>query len=292
MDADNIDRIECTADGSDDWWRVSQGDWEAFDALEAFVDTHDLSDPAAWEEFESMVDVDNLATTILAEGYWGNADWWANNLKLWRAREEGARWRWMVFDLGHGWTGYNYDHLGTSVNWSGKGLPIADALRSEAFRVLLANQASDLLNTSLSVEVALARFDAMHARIEPLIAEQYAKWCGQPESYWHTLVDNARTFVLKRTGILRTQVIVHLDLSGTAEVTLDVEPQGAGSFHLTLVDVEAPFTGTFFTGIPVTVTAVPAEGYAFAGWVEADLGTDPTAVVTLTEGRTLTAVFE
>ena len=291
-DPDNLDRIECTADGTDDWWRVSQGDWEAFDALEAFLDTHDLADPDAWAEFQTLVDVDNLATTVLAEGYWGNSDWWDNNLKLWRPREDDARWRWMVFDLGHGWSSSAYDHFGTSVTWSGSGLPIADALQNEAFRVLLANQASDLLNTSLSVDTALARMDTMHARIEPVIAEQYAAWCGQPVSYWYSLVDNARQFVMDRTGILRNQVVTHLRLSGTAEMTLTADPPDAGTFHLTLVEVEAPFTGVFFTGIPVTVTALPGDGWAFAGWSEADLGEDATTVLTLSGSRGITASFE
>ncbi|MFT5680365.1 MAG: hypothetical protein ACI8RZ_001271 [Myxococcota bacterium] len=292
FDSDNLDRIECTADGTDDWWRVSQGDWEEFDALEEFLNTHDLADPDAWAQFETMVDVDNLATAVLAEGYWGNTDWWSNNLKLWRAREPDAQWRWMVFDLGHGWGSYTYDHIGTSAGFSGPGLPISDALRNDAFRILLANQASDLLNTSLSVDTALARLDEMHARIEPLIAEQYAKWCGQPESYWHGLVAYARQFVQERTAIMRAQVVTHLGLSGTTSVTLDAEPSGSGSFRLTLVEVEAPFTGIFFTGIPVTITALPAEGQAFAGWSDEALGDDATATITLTGSQSITAYFE
>jgi len=142
-DPDELDRIECTADGTDDWWRVNQGDWEAFDAMNAFVIDNDLSDPDAWARFQAMADIDNLATAVLAEGYWGNSDWWDNNLKMWRPREDGAPFRWMVFDLGHGWPSPTTDHIGTSAGWSGPGLPIADALENEAFRVLLANQGAE-----------------------------------------------------------------------------------------------------------------------------------------------------
>ncbi len=291
-DPDNLDRIECTADGTDDWWRVSQGDWEAFDELEEFVATHDLADEDAWAEFETMVDVDNLATAIIAEGYGANSDWWDNNLKLWRERTDDARWRWMVFDIGHGWSSPTADHLGTSVDFNGKGMPIAPALRNEGFRVLLANQGSDFLNTNLKTSVALARLDEMHGRIQPLIAEQYALWCGYGEPYWESRVAGARAFVASRESVLRGQLQTHLALEGSTQLSLEASPAGSGSFRLTVVEVEPPFTGQFWTGIPVTITALPADGLSFAGWSDSALGTEETVEIVLDGPLTLTASFD
>jgi len=291
-DPDNLDRIECTADGSVDWWRVNQGDWQAFDELSTFVQGRDFSDPDAYAQLEARIDLPNLATTVLAVGYWGNTDWWYNNLKLWREREDDARWRWMTFDLGHGWPSVNYDHIGVSVSWSGEGLPIADAMENEAFRVMMANQAAELLSTSFEVGTALAKLDDMHARIEPVIPEQYAAWCGQPPSYWDSNVAFARSFVQRRPAIFQRQIQRHLGLDGTAPLTLEAQPAGAGSFQLTLIEVDPPFTGELWTGIPVTVTAVPAAGYSFAGWSDSDLGDQATTVLELDGARTITATFE
>jgi hypothetical protein len=292
VDPDNLDRVECTADGTDDWWRVSQGDWQAFDDLNSFVHGRDFSIDANYQELAARYDLDNLATAILAEGYWGNTDWWGNNLKFWRERREDARWRTMVFDLGHGWPSYAYDHFGVSVGWSGDGLPIADALENEAFRVLLANQGAELLATAFQVETALERLDSMHARIAPVIPAQYATWCGQPASTWESNVAYARDFVQLRPRVLQAQIMNHLGLEGTADLTLAADPPGAGSFQLTLVEVDPPFTGALFTGIPITVTALPAQGYGFAGWSDSDLGSEPTAVFELDGPRTITARFE
>lgn len=291
-DPDNLDRIECTADGTDDWWRVSQGDWAEFDALEEFVATHDLAEDAAWAQFKTMVDIENLATAVIAEGYWGNTDWWNNNLKLWREREDGAKWRWMVFDLGHGWGYASYDHVGTSVAWNGPGLPIAAALRNPEFRILLANQASDFLNTRLASDRALDTLDTMHERIRPVIAEQYALWCYQPQAYWDSRVAYARGFVRDRPDFLWGHFQTHLGLGAPTAMTLQAEPAGSGHFGLTVVEVEAPFTGSFWTGIPVKITALPAEGYSFVGWDDASLGTDPEISLVLDGPKTLTARFE
>ncbi|NOY27185.1 MAG: hypothetical protein GXP62_15055, partial [Oligoflexia bacterium] len=292
VDPDDLDRVECTADGTDDWWRVNQGSWEAFDALNDFVLAHDLSDPDAWAAFQTMVDVDNLASTVLAEGYWGNTDWWSNNLKLWRERNEDGPFRWMLFDLGHSWPSVSTDHIGTSAAFSGPGLPIADALQNEDFRVLLANQGAEFLATNLAADAALARLDGMAARIEPVISEQYARWCGQPESYWQAQIDDARDFVQRRPAIFRAQIARALELEGQAELTLEADPAGSGSFQLTVIKVAPPFTGTFFSGIPITITAVPSDGRSFSGWSDPDLGDEATTTLTLVGPRRVTALFE
>ena len=290
-DPDDLDRIECTADGTDDWWRVSQGDWEAFDALNAFVAAGDFSDDDAYAELQQHIDVENLATAVLAEGWFGNSDWWDNNIKLWRERTPGTPFRHMVFDLGHGWPSSSYDHLGTSVGFSGPGLPIADALANDAFRVMLANQGAELLSTSLQADTARARLAEMHDRIRPVIPDQYALWCGASPAAWEASAASAEDFAYAREDVLRGQLLRHLDLGAPVPLTLDTEPDAAGRFSLTLIEVDAPFSGTFFSETPVTVTAVPAEGWAFAGW-EHDGGADATVTVELVEATSLVAHFD
>ena len=290
-DPDELDRIELGWT-SEPHWELEQGTWDEFDALNAFVAGADLSDEATWAEFDELVDLESLATAVLAEAWIGNTDWWYNNLRLWRPRREGGQWRWMVYDLGHGWTSPTYDQFATSVSWSGEGLPIADALENDAFRTLLANQASDLLNTSLKGDEAASRVDAVADRVRPAMEAQYDRWCGEPVSNWESDVAYAHTFASTRAAALRNQIKTHLGLSGEAAILLRTEPTSAGTFQLTAVEVEPPFTGTFFLGVPVTITAVPADGYVFSGWSDASLGDDPTIVVELDGPTTFTAKFD
>ena len=102
------------------------------------------------------------------------------------------------------------------MGWDGRGLPIAPALRNDEFRVLLANQGSDFLNTNLKADAALARLDTMHDRIRPVMAEQYALWCGYDVGYWEARVSTARSFVQQRDMVLWGQLQTHLGLAGTA----------------------------------------------------------------------------
>jgi len=51
-------------------------------------------------------------------------------------------------------------------------------------------------------------------------------------------------------------------------VTLDVLPPSAGQVRISTVTPAAyPWQGVYFDGNPVTVTALPAPGFTFSGWV-------------------------
>lgn len=291
VDADAVDRVELGWTHEPNW-ELEQGSWDNFYALNDFVESSDLSDPDAWEAFDAMVDLDSLASAVVAEAWIGNTDWWYNNLRLWRPSAEDGQWRWMIYDFGHGWTSMDYDQIGYSVTWSGDGLPIADALENEAFRVRLANHAAELLNTSLEGDRAQATFDEMVAAVKPAMEDHFDRWCSGATPSFYTGVTYARTFVKVREDLLREQVADALGLEGTAELGLAVEPEGAGRFQLTAVSVDAPFSGIFYRGVPVTVTAVPAEGWRFAGWSDEALGEAATLEIELDADASLTARFE
>jgi hypothetical protein len=50
-------------------------------------------------------------------------------------------------------------------------------------------------------------------------------------------------------------------------VTLDVIPAGAGKIHISTIEpTEYPWQGVYYNGIPIQVTAIANEGYAFLNW--------------------------
>jgi CotH kinase protein/Lamin Tail Domain/Divergent InlB B-repeat domain len=289
-DPDNLDRIKLgwTHDAN---WEVEQGDWEAFDEMTALAKP-DLSDPDAWAAFDEMVDLPNLAATLVAEAWIGNTDWWGNNLRLWRPREEGAEWRWMVYDFGHGFTTPGYDHLATSVLTSAKGLPLQDALENEAYRALQVQAFGDLLSTSMSGTNATATFLALADRVQPAMAAQRERWCGgEGMSAWASSIDYAADFASKRESILRYHVRQHLGAGVDVALSLRAEPKEAGRFALAVINVDPPYDGTYFQDVPVTVTALANDGWRFVEWSES--GEEEAQLeLPMTGATTRTAVFE
>ena len=62
--------------------------------------------------------------------------------------------------------------------------------------------------------------------------------------------------------------------------------------NLPQANPSAPWTGAWVTGVPLTLTAVPAEGWRFLRWTGSVESTDQTLTLTPTADLTLTAVFE
>ena len=50
--------------------------------------------------------------------------------------------------------------------------------------------------------------------------------------------------------------------------------------------------GVYFKGSKVTITAVPAPGYHFAGWDRIELPQEPELTITINESQTFTPLFE
>jgi hypothetical protein len=247
-------------------WTAESGDWVAFDQMNTLAGT-DLSGDAAWDEFAALVDTDNLAATTVVQGWIANTDWWGNNLRLWRERTGDGRFRWMAYDFGHGWPDPAYDHLATTTSGSWPGLPIGAALENPAFRDRFVNIHADWLNTTLRPEAASATLQRLAAEVRPVMQLQRDRWCGgAPMRDWESAIDVADTFARERPRSIDTQLQAHLGLHGHAALRIDADPPEGGTFHLAVVSVSAPFEGQYYLGVPVTVTAVPAAGYTFAGW--------------------------
>ncbi|MDZ7877332.1 MAG: HYR domain-containing protein [Saprospiraceae bacterium] len=83
-------------------------------------------------------------------------------------------------------------------------------------------------------------------------------------------------------------------MTGTANVTLNVSPAGAGTLQfstLSLGNGSLPFTGAYFSGIDIPVVATPAAGYVFTGWSDASLPQTNSVNLRLPGNSTLVANF-
>jgi hypothetical protein len=85
--AEETDFIE--APGQMNEQRVVTGDIKHWETLVQFLDTHDLSDPAAYAYVESQVDIDNFIDYNLLQIYGVNDDWPEGNVQQFRARVQG-----------------------------------------------------------------------------------------------------------------------------------------------------------------------------------------------------------
>ncbi|MGA1266826.1 MAG: CotH kinase family protein [Phycisphaerales bacterium] len=252
---------------------------------------------------DARVDVGNFIDYSIHQIWCGNTDWPGNNVRLWRAvtpdlspaadpRLDG-RWRWLLYDTDFG-LGLNFNYVigveqgpahdtlahATAANgswWSNNEVGtrlLRRSLENVEFRNRFINRFADLLNTTLSADQAGEMLDAFVATYGPGMAEHVRRW-RQPGD-WNAEVARVRSYTQQRPAAVRGHIASKFGLAGTAELTVDVSDPAAGSITVNSVEIDPlvtgvpedpwPWTGTYFRGVPVTVTASPRPGHRFVRW--------------------------
>jgi hypothetical protein len=231
--------------------------------------------------------------------FFDNTDWPGNNIKYWRPRTPDGRWRWMLYDADFGlgnWRGDpSADSFAPALAPDHEGWP-NPPWSTELFRLLMtspefvetfADGYADELNTDLRPEQTRAALHDLASAIEPEIHRHAERW-----GYWTDGVIERRMrngyelwadevawidfWLGARPAWARQHVVDQLGLAGTWDLELRAEPANGGTFQLTAAEVAPPFSGVYFLGIPVTVTARPAPGFTFDGWSDPSLPATPT----------------
>lgn len=279
---------------------IKEGDHIHYSNMVDYIDREDLSDPARFDSVKTMMDIDNFLDYYSAEIYYGNNDWPHNNIDFWRAREPynpGApkgldgRWRWLLFDvdrsLGYS-THYTFDMIewvtaekSPVVNQEWPNLLLRNLLENEDFHNRFINRLSDHLNTAFSEDRVPEVVDSLRAPLAPVIDEHILRWQNHgSRQRWDGLVGDMREYGRERPAFMRRHMKEHFDIGSEAELSVAVSDDSRGFVRVNTTDIRGggsagtpgvpadpyPWTGIYFSKVPVTLTAVPFDGYAFSRW--------------------------
>jgi hypothetical protein len=295
IDPGSIDLLELNAE-------VMEGSAEQYNDLLGYLHTHDLADDEAFAYVTERMDVENYADYVILRVFCANTDWPANNLRYWRSDELDGKWRWIIYDteLGLGLNRYGAQdrtlawalapNSGAWQNAPWSTFLLRSLLRNHDFCVFFINRYADLLNTLLSPQSTLALWDQMSATIAGEMPRQFQRW-GRSLDIWDEQNDITRGFLRQRPAIARAHLMAQFDLTDTLRVSLDIDPPGGGSIRLGSVTVDSCWTGVYFRGLPLTLTAVPAAGYGFLGWSDTALPADSTVQINPDGDYAVTARF-
>lgn len=267
----------------------SPSDLADFSSIVDFAKKNDLAVSANYEFIESKVDLKNLINYFAFNIYIANTDWPHNNMDLWRVRRDendfslgsgrDGRWRWIIYDTDFAFSS-NTQALETMKRSTG------GASSSSLFKALLANEVfrndfinsfADMINTRFLPEYVGTRVDEMAAQIEGSMSEHIKRW-----GVYTSDISTLKTFAAARPSYAREMVSDYFGLAGMANITLSCGGEGG---HLKINDTELtgetpgvadtpyPWTGAYYKGIPVSVSAIPEAGHRFVGWMVRPTGT-------------------
>ena len=298
IDPQNIDLLEGDR-------LVLEGDGEHYQNMLDFIAGNNMIDNSNYQYICTQMDVENFIRYEISQIYYDNTDWPGNNIRYWRPRTAEGKWNWILYDTDFGFclydpNGYSHNTLEFATEPNGPEWPnppwstflLRSLLQNTSFRNSFINYFADYLNSYFSSNSVLLEIAEKQAVLWNEIPRHFSKW-GSSLPEWQYNVQVLRNFASQRPGYMRLFIMNKFNLTGTSQLTLQVSDTAAGKIRVNYINPTSyPWTGSYFKGIPIRLTAIAKPGYRFAGW-QGVYPADSTSIrVLLAVDSTFRAIFE
>ena len=309
LDASNIDLIDANND-------ASAGSATDYKAMIEWLQSNELTSDANYQKIADQIDVDNYMNYMQAEMFVNNGDWPHNNMKKWRIASQKSKWKWFLYDVDFGFgAGYNtqnsnvFSYVTNANGTNGMGMGMMPGmggqqqtsgsisehtilmirlLQNEGFKNAFINRFCVLLSMNFSADRLVKRIDELQSQVQAEVARDAEFWNYDAASMSSNL-EKIKSFAQTRQQTIMSEMQQYFSLGETASVTLSAQGSGKIAVHNLPLD-QSSMTVNFYSGVPVTVTAVPNTGAVFSGW--SDGVADITRIINPGEITTLTATFK
>ncbi|MDR2575983.1 MAG: CotH kinase family protein [Treponema sp.] len=267
---------------------------------------NDMSNPANYDAFCAVFDIDNFIDYWASEIYVFNEDWPHNNFRLWRTRNTEAgnpygdtKWRYQMFDTEFALGIYKDGGIGDAIDKILNGSE-KDNQINKLFKSLLANQnfcrkfvntMMDIYNVNFHPDNYLPKLNSYEAVYRPLMEGYFSRW-GRP---WDTVYQNKANDAKKylkdiRNAMVNNYLPTHFSGIGVSggslrDVTVSATGISGAAIKINTITPNlgaGSWTGKYYSGNPITVTAsAPPNGYEFDGWtITNGAAASPSALTT------------
>ena len=295
------------------------GDEMHYNKVIKYIKEHNMKAAGCYDYVRTLIDTDNYIEYAVLQIYCDNRDWPGNNVFVWRKRTAAflpdaayghdGRWRWLVYDLDYGF-GLHYGKdavqnntlkMATEKNgppwpnppWST--LLLRSLLEKEEFRNQFINTFADRLNTIFLPETVIEKIEAMKKIYYPNIMTHITRWGlhGNKIENWLAEIEGMKSFASERPKYMYQYIAEYFGLKGTDEITIEMSEGGSVKVNtISINHGDAPWKGTYFSGIPITIEAVPEPGFTFEGWEGAEESKERIIKISLMKSSKLKAYFK
>ncbi|MBL0103055.1 MAG: CotH kinase family protein [Bacteroidetes bacterium] len=284
---------------------VIEGNSNDWDDLTNYLAANDLSIQSNYDYVKTRIDIQSFILHYMASIYFSRADWPDQNEAKWRPQIAGAKWKWILWDMDNTSAYYLnpwYDMFNQVVTGSrgyGPSLILNQLLANDEFKSDFINLFADYMNTDFLPLLAQKRVDQMRDELNPYMSEYRLRW--QTNYNWQAQTDSMKWWVNLRPSFCKQQILSTFGIQQTVSVTLNVSDSLKGKIKINTILLDEntprttahtfPWTGDYFKGVQVRVTAIARPGYRFVRWTPGN-NTNPSQILNLNNNTSLTAVFD
>ncbi|HHX17971.1 MAG TPA: dockerin [Clostridium sp.] len=292
-----------------------------------YIRQNNIKDKSTYGYLNTKIDIDSYIDYLITHIYFANTDWPANNQALWKYKTDNGqynpnapkgqdgRWRWAIKDTDFGFGlayGGQVNHntllyassegrgFGAAPDWSV--FLFKTLLENDDFRNNFINRFADHINTTFVPERVNEMIDQKSDDIAHIIEEHNRRW-NKIEG-WDKEVRVLRDFADRRPSYVINHIVNRFKDNGvlqSASINLSTEID-KGFIRINSIDINektpgvknpAQWSGVYFEGVPVTIKAIPNEGYKFEKWegINDDIYND-TITINPQNNMNIRAVFK
>lgn len=211
VDDEKVDIVEWDLDAV-----AEEGNLEAYNALMDYLKSENAADPMSLERLNEWIDLDNFIEYLSVQSILANKDWPANNIRMWRERKPGARWRFFFYDADGCFADAEWSPIDWITRQANDGNPVSfivDKWKDQsAFINPWLERMHALLENELSAEKMLEALSALESMYAPVVMQQSARW-HNPENVaeWKSALTEAQMFASRRAIFLKSWIQETMD---------------------------------------------------------------------------------
>jgi hypothetical protein len=284
------------------------GDKVEWNILWNFLKANTVLDSDKYKFVEQRLDIDNFIDYQIYEIYAGNEDWPHHNI-YWVRDRQGGKWNCILWDVDRAFRTY-FRSLWNSLAWA-----LRDTLRKDLhhsddwykvektifLRRLMTNETfknkfiarfTDLLNTEFQPNNVIRILDSLQQHIGSDIEFETKVW-GSSYQQWLKNLDTIRVNIVAKIDSLKKYIREQFGFSGMKSIIVNTPDPSRGRIWINNLLVPAgSWSGEYFRGVKVTISAQPAVGYKFSKWIDTTLSSKATFSKAISSTTYLEAVFE
>ncbi len=281
-----------------------------------FILNNNMANQTNYETVKEQYDITSLVDYILINSYVVCTDWINWNVGWWRGFDPNGthqKWGYILWDEDATFNHYiNYTNVPDETPNASPCYPegifldpgqhieiLNKLLENEEFTQYYVSRYQDLLNTAFVKEDMIELLESIENSMANDMSYQISRWGGS-FSQWQQNVQKVKNFITQRDLVLPEGLNDCYNLTGPFEITLNVEPAGAGGIKfnsLKLLNEDLPWTGDYHGGMDMKMKAMESNlEYSFDHWELNNHTVSPNenevdVTISLTQGDVIIAVF-